>query len=384
MKNVLVAGGGLGGTIVANRIAQKLSSEIANGQASVSVLDKSDKHFYQPGFLLVGLGAMEPQDTHIMERDVLDRRVKLLTGEHGTITKIDAGNRSVSTADGKAHKYDHLVLSTGSHLQMEEVPGFTEGADTFFNLEKAQEMWKKVQSFQGGKIVVDTAMLPHKCPVAPLEVTLMLDDYYRKKGMRDKVQIDYCYPTPSVFGIPNVAKMMTRIFGERGINIHTQFTLASVDGKSKKITSKEGETLDYDMLVSVPPHKGAQVIGESGLGDRRNWVSTDKYSLLVNGHDDIHAMGDTTDIAISKAGSTADYESYTVSHNVAADITGSGGKKTYPGSVFCFIATGMDQATYIKFDYNHPPVPPTPSQIYWWSKLAYNKLYWSLHARTMI
>jgi len=90
------------------------------------------------------------------------------------------------------------------------------------------------------------------------------------------------------------------------------------------------------------------------------------------------------DIAISKAGSTADYESYTVSHNVAADITGNDAKKTYSGSVFCFIATGMDQVTYIKFDYNHPPVPPTPSQIYWWSKLAYNKLYWSLHAKTMI
>ena len=384
MKNVLVAGGGLGGTIVANRIAQRLSNEIDNGEASVTVLDKSDRHFYQPGFMLVAMGAMEPQDTHISERTVLDKRVKLVTGDNGTITKIDADNRSLQTADGKSHKYDHLVLSTGSHLQFDEIPGFAQGADTFFNLEKAKEMWTKVQSFQAGKIVVDTAMLPHKCPVAPLEITLMLDDYYRKKGIRDKVQIDYCYPTPTVFGIPNVAKMMTKIFGERGINIHTQFTLASVDGGAKKITSKEGETLDYDMLVSVPPHKGAQVIGDSGLGDRRNWVSTDKFSLLVKGHDDIHAMGDTTDIAISKAGSTADYESYVVSHNVAADITGSGGRKSYPGSVFCFIATGMDQATYIKFDYNHPPVPPTPSQIYWWSKLAYNKLYWSVHARTMI
>ncbi len=384
MKNVLVAGGGLGGTIVANRIAQRLSNEIESGEASVTVLDKSDTHFYQPGFLLVSMGAMEPQETHISERSVLDRRVKLLTGDNGTISKIDADNRSVKTADGKAHKYDHLVLSTGSHLQFGEVPGFADGADTFFSLEKARDMWKKVQSFQGGKIVVDTAMLPHKCPVAPLEVTLMLDDYFRKKGLRDKVQIDYCYPTPAVFGIPNVAKMMNRIFSERGINVHTQFTLASVDGAAKKITSKEGETLDYDMLVSVPPHKGAEVIGESGLGDRRNWVSTDKFSLLVKGHDDIHAMGDTTDIAISKAGSTADYESYVVSHNVAADVTGSGGMKSYAGSVFCFIATGMDQATYIKFDYNHPPVPPTPSQIYWWSKLAYNKLYWSVHARTMV
>ena len=384
MKNILVAGGGLGGTIVANRMAQKLSGELENGDVSITVLDKSDRHFYQPGFLLVAMGVMEPQETHIAEKSVLDRRVQFLSGDAGTMSKIDAGNRAVTTADGKVHKYEHLVLSTGSHLQFDEIPGFAQGADTFYNLDKAKEMWKKVHSFQGGKIVVDTAMLPHKCPVAPLEITLMLDDYFRKKGIRDKVQIDYCYPVPGVFGIPNVNKMFTRIFGERGINVHSQFTLASVDGAAKKITSKEGESVDYDLLVSIPPHKGAQVIGDSALGDRRNWVSTDKFSLLVEGHDDIHAMGDTTNIAISKAGSTADYESYVVSHNVAADMTGTGGRKTYPGSVFCFIATGMDQATYIKFDYGHPPVPPTPSQIYWWSKLAYNKLYWSLHARTMV
>ena len=384
MKNVLVAGGGLGGTIVANRIAQKVSSEIERGEVAVTVLDRSEQHFYQPGFLLVSMGVMEPSETYVPERSVLDRHVRFLSGDKGTITSINAADRSVSTADGSVHKYDHLVISTGSHLQFNEIPGFAEGADTFFNLENAKEMWKKVQSFSGGKIVVDTALLPHKCPVAPLEITLMLDDYFRKKGIRDKVQLHYCYPVPGVFGIPNVNRMMTRIFAERDISVHSQFTLASVDPSAKKITSKEGESLDYDMLVSVPPHKGADVIGSSGLGDRRNWISTDKFTLLVKGHDDIHAMGDTTDIAISKAGSTADYESYTVSHNVAADITGNDAKKTYPGSVFCFIATGMDQATYIKFDYNHPPVPPTPSQVYWWSKLAYNKLYWSLHAKTMI
>jgi len=384
MKNILIASGGIGGTIVANRIAQKLSNEIDGGNVSVTVLDKSEKHFYQPGFLLVAMGAMQPQETYVMERSVLDRRVRFITGDKGLITKIDADNSEVSTSDGVKHKYDYLVLSTGSHIQPGEIPGFSEGADTFFDLAKAQEMWKKVRSFKEGRVVVDTSLLPHKCPVAPLEITLMLDDYFRKNGIRDRISIDYCYPVAGVFGIPNVNRMMLRTFEERNINVHSQFTLASVDQQAKKMTSKEGETLNYDLLVSIPPHKGAQVIGDSGLGDRRNWVATDKFTLQVKGRDNIYAMGDTTDIAISKAGSTADYESYVVSHNVAADVTGTDSKKNYPGTVFCFIATGMDQATYIRFDYNHPPNPPMPSQIYWWGKLAYNKMYWSLHARTLI
>lgn len=384
MKNILVAGGGIGGTIVANRIAQKLGDEISRGEASVTVFDRSERHFYQPGFLLVSMGVMGAEETNLLEREVLDRRVKLYTGDKGTITKISVADRQITTADGSTHRYDLLVLATGSHIQMDEVPGFAQGAETFFSLDGAKKMLRAVQSFTGGDIVVDVALLPHKCPVAPLEITLMLDDYFRKKGLRDKVNIHYCYPIQGVFGIPNVNKMMMGLFEARGINIHSQFTLASVDVANKKILSKEGQELRYDLLIGVPPHKGAQVIADSGLGDRRNWVPTDKYTLRLKDHDDVYVMGDTTDIPISKAGSTADYESYTVAHNVAVDVKGEGSKKNYPGSVFCYIATGMDQATYIKFDYNNPPNPPTPSQVHWWGKLAYNKLYWSIHARTLI
>jgi sulfide:quinone oxidoreductase len=384
LKNILVAGGGIGGTIVANRIAQKLGDEISRGEASVTVFDRSERHFYQPGFLLVSMGVMGAEETNLLEREVLDRRVKLYTGDKGTITKISVADRQITTADGSTHRYDLLVLATGSHIQMDEVPGFAQGAETFFSLDGAKKMLRAVQSFTGGDIVVDVALLPHKCPVAPLEITLMLDDYFRKKGLRDKVNIHYCYPIQGVFGIPNVNKMMMGLFEARGINIHSQFTLASVDVANKKILSKEGQELRYDLLIGVPPHKGAQVIADSGLGDRRNWVPTDKYTLRLKDHDDVYVMGDTTDIPISKAGSTADYESYTVAHNVAVDVKGEGSKKNYPGSVFCYIATGMDQATYIKFDYNNPPNPPTPSQVHWWGKLAYNKLYWSIHARTLI
>ncbi|MEM0320851.1 MAG: FAD/NAD(P)-binding oxidoreductase, partial [Thermoprotei archaeon] len=235
MKNILVAGGGIGGTIVANRIAQKLSEEINRGEVSVSVLDRSEHHYYQPGFLLVSMGVMEPKETSLPEREVLDPKIKLSTGDKGTITKISVGDRQLTTADGKTHKYDILVLATGSHIQMDEIPGFAQGAETFFSLDGAKKMLKAVQSFTGGDIVVDVALLPHKCPVAPLEITLMLDDYFRKKGIRDKVNIHYCYPIQGVFGIPNVNKMMLGLFESRGINIHSQFTLANVDAANKKI-----------------------------------------------------------------------------------------------------------------------------------------------------
>jgi len=128
VKNVLVAGGGIGGTIVANRIAQKLGEEISRGEVTVSVFDRSEHHYYQPGFLLVSMGVMEPKETSLPEREVLDRRVKLYTGDKGTITKINVGDRQLITADGVIHRYDVLVLATGSHIQMDERAGFLAGS----------------------------------------------------------------------------------------------------------------------------------------------------------------------------------------------------------------------------------------------------------------
>jgi sulfide:quinone oxidoreductase len=177
---------------------------------------------------------------------------------------------------------------------------------------------------------------------------------------------------------------MIKIFKERGIEIISPFTVTRVDPKEKIIESQEGEKLKFDLLLGVPPHVGAKVIGDSGIGDKRNWVPTDKFTLQMKGYSNVYVIGDTTDIPISKAGSTADFESYVVTANIVNDIRGIKQKKMYDGSVFCYIATGLDQATYIRFNYNNPPIPPPPSYVHWWGKILYNKLYWTVTAKAIV
>ncbi len=384
MKRVIVVGGGIAGTIVANRIARTIPEELEKGEAEVVVLDKSDKHVYQPGQLLVPFNVHDPVELVRNERDILDHRVRFLHGQKGEVTKIDPANHTVVTADGVSHTYDYLIIATGSHLRWEEVPGYKDAVYSPWDFDSALKLREALDQFSGGTVVINVAKLPHKCPVAPMEATLMLDDMLRKKGLRDKTEIVYTYPINGIFGIKTTNDVMIKIFQERGIKVISPFNVTNVDPKNKVMESQEGEKVKFDLAIGVPPHAGAKVIGDSGIGDKRNWVPTDKFTLRMKDHSNVFVIGDTTDIPISKAGSTADFESYIIANNVANEIRGTGLKKTYDGSVFCYIATGVDSATYIRFNYANPPVPPPPSYVHWWGKLMYNKLYWTVTAKAIV
>lgn len=99
MKRVIVVGGGIAGTIVANRMARMMPEEIEKGEAEIVVLDKNEKHTYQPGQLLVPFNVQDPMELTKPERELLDHRIKFLHGQKGDVTKIDPANHSVVTAD---------------------------------------------------------------------------------------------------------------------------------------------------------------------------------------------------------------------------------------------------------------------------------------------
>ncbi len=380
MKRIVVLGGGIGGTTVANRIQRLLAREIEQGQVQLEVVDRDGIHAYQPGYLMVVFDKMRAEETRQDEARLLHRSIRLVKAE---VEKIDPAGKKLRLKGGQELPYDLLVISTGSVLHPELSPGFAEGSHSFYDLDNALRLRDALRQFSGGKIVVTVAGMPYKCPVAPLEVTFMLDDYLRARGLREKSEIHYTYPIPRVFGIETVAPVMQRLMTERGIQTHTPFNVQKIDAAAKKLQGVEGDTLDYDLLVGIPPHRGADLLGASGLGDKGNWVPTDKFTLKAEGQSGIYVLGDATNIAISKAGSTADYEAETVAQAIAAEVRGVPPSARYEGRVYCWIMTGLAQATYIKFDYLHPPHPPAPSFAHYWNKMVYNRVYWDMTARAM-
>lgn len=376
MKRILVLGGGVGGTLVANLVSRKLKKQIDKGDVSVTVVDASGTHTYQPGFMYIAMGGERAEKLNRPERSLLDERVELVVGQ---IERIDETGRVVRLADGRELPWDELILATGSRIVPEAIEHFEQEAHHFYSAEAAAKLRTALDAFGGGKVVIGIAGMPYKCPPAPLEVTFLIESELRERGLRDKSEIHYCSPIGRAFTIESVSEMATPILEQKGIELHTFFNVESIDPAKKTILSLEGEELPYDLLILVPPHKGAQVVIDAGLAPGAGWLPTEQQTLNVKGKEHIWALGDATDLPLSKAGSTAHFEAPVVAERVAASVLGrepEGKEAVYTGKVMCFFEVGDGKGTLLQFDYNNPPKPPKPGRMWHLGKIVFNKTYW--------
>lgn len=369
---ILIVGGGMGGTILANNLARRLSNEVRAGKARITLLSASERHMYQPGLLYLAVGRMTPDELYRDQASLLEPEIEFHVDP---VEEFKLDSNEVRTKSGKTHSYDVIVIATGSRPTPEEIPGLAESAEQFYTEETALKMFKRLRGFEGGKVVIAMGV-PHKCPMAPLEITFMLYDYFKARGILDKVKLHYTYPIGRVHSLENVAKWAAPEMDRLGISYETLFNLKEVDGANRIVKSEEGTETDYDLLISIPAHKGMEVIEKNGLG-QRGWIPTHRNHLNMEGRDNVFVLGDTTNIPISKAGSTAHFEAETLGENIAAMVKLGAPVREYDGKVFCFIEAGLDRATYAMFDYNNPPQPKPPTKAVHWFKVAYNKLYWA-------
>jgi sulfide:quinone oxidoreductase len=368
VAEVVILGGGVGGTIVANLVAKQ-----TQGRAHVTLVDATGIHVYQPGFLYVAIGLEQPAALQRPESQLLRHDVSLAVDR---AMRVDPAAHTVSLESGRKLRYDKLLLATGSRTMMGEVPGAL-GAYDFYTMAGAKRLFKALEAFKQGTIVIGVAGIPYKCPPAPVEFAFLLDDYLRARGIRDKTEVKLLSPLNRAFTIEATSKLVQPILAERGIELTGFFNVESVDPVAKTVTSLEGETMGYDLLILVPPHRGQEVIEKSGLGDERGWVPVDKNTLKHTQFADIWAVGDTTSIPISKSGSVAHYEATVAATEIAAEVKGEAPPAhVYDGKVMCFLETGQGKATTIRFDYDHPPVSPSPARRWHWAKALFNKTYW--------
>ena len=366
---VVVLGGGVGGTLTANLLSKDLHRDI-----DVTVIDPTGMHVYQPGFLYVALGQANGRWLARDERTLLRKDVELVVE---AATRIEPDRKVVHLSHGEEVPYDYLVLATGSRLVPEQIPGLTQGSYEFYSMAGALRLREALRNFRGGRIGVGVAGIPYKCPPAPVEFVLMLEQYLRARGIRDKSSVTLLSPLNRAFTIESASQLVQPIMERRGIELATFFNVESVDPDSMTVSSLEGEEREFDLMVIVPPHRGQTVIEESGLGDRSGWVPTDRNTLSHKEHSDIFAIGDATDLPISKSGSTAHFEAPVVASRIASGIFGTKPKEVYGGKVMCFLETGDGRATALRFDYEHPPKPPVPSRFWHAAKWSFNRLYWN-------
>lgn len=369
---ILIVGGGMGGTILANNLARRLTTELRSGKVRLTMLTASERHMYQPGLLYLAVGRMTPDELYRDQASLLEPGIDL---QVDPAEEFRLDRNEVKTKSGKVHGYDVLAIATGARPTPEEIPGLAENSEQFYTEESAVRMFRRLQAFQGGRIVVAMGV-PHKCPMAPLEIIFMMHDYFRDRGILDKVKLHYTYPIGRVHTLENVAKWAAPEMDRLGITYETLFNVKEVDGAKRIVKSEEGSETGYDLLISIPAHRGMEVIEKNGLG-QRGWIPTHRNKLNMEGRDNVFVLGDTTNLPISKAGSTAHFEAEVIGENIAALVRLGAPVREYDGKVFCFIEAGRDRATYAMFDYQNPPQPRAPTRAVHWFKVAYNKLYWA-------
>ena len=369
---ILIVGGGMGGTILANNLARRLVNEMRGGKVKITMLSASDRHMYQPGLLYLAVGRMTPDELYRDQASLLEPGIDF---QVDPVEEFRLDKNEVKTKSGKVHGYDVIAIATGSRPSPEDIPGLAEASEQFYTEESAVRMFKRVQQLQAGKVVIAMGV-PHKCPMAPLEITFMLYDYFKDRGLADKVKLHYTYPIGRVHTLENVAKWAAPEMDRLGISYETLFNVKEIDGARRIIKSEEGSETDYDLLISIPAHRGMEVIEKNKLG-QRGWIPTHRHTLHMEGRENVYVLGDTTNLPISKAGSTAHFEAEVIGENIAAIVRLGMPVREYDGKVFCFIETGNDRATYASFNYLNPPDPKVPTRAIHWFKLAYNKLYWA-------
>lgn len=390
MKRLLVLGAGTAGTMAVN----KLRPMLPESEWQITVVEPSDVHHYQPGYLFLPFGAYTPEE-------VVEPTDRFIPGDvvrvRAEVDRVEAEANVVHLVGGETLPYDYLIIASGTSPRPDQTPGMDDPAvwrdsvHEFYTFEGAMALRDKLETWEGGRLVVHITEMPIKCPVAPLEFTFLADAFFAEKGMRDRVEIVYVTPLEGAFTKPVASKLLGHMLEDRKITLEPDFMIDEVNAEGRKLVSMDEREVPFDLLVTVPLNMGADFIGRSGLGDDLNYVPVDKHTLLSTKHDNVFAIGDASNIPASKAGSVAHFSLDLFPENFVNHVHGRPMTAKFDGHANCFIESGHGKGMLIDFNYDTEPLPgkyPIPgigpfsllkeTELNHLGKLAFRWMYWNL------
>lgn len=388
--HILIIGGGIGGTMTANHLVNKMYPEIRNGKVKVTLLSNSPWHYYKPAFMYVAFDAFFRDELRRPQRSLLRPEIDFEVQE---VTHFDFNSQQVECKSGKKFGYDHLVISTGCIPAPERIEGLKEGGDHFYLHSPARQLADKLKTIEKGRIFITvtfpkTHNVPHQCGIAPIETTLMLDDLLRKRGVRDQIEIVYTYPSVSqllrncLFMQKDTCDVLPPIFEQKGIKHQRGFTLDKVDPEKKIAYSVEGKEENFDILMATPPIRAVKAVRDAGISqaaDDEGWLPTDHETMQVIGLQNVYVLGDTVDLPISKAGGSCHSQSPVVVNNIASEIRFGRTCDTYEGRVVAIAQMGLDAGMPLWYDYTEDVKPTPPTKIGGLMRKGFNRgAYWAV------
>ena len=380
-KTILVAGAGTGGIITAKELSKKIG-----GKNKILLFEKEEKNVFAPSLLWLMVGKRKPKQVYRNSRKIAGAGIEVIIGE---IEKVNPEQITV-TVNGQEYKGDYMVISLGVE-QIAEHNLNNYGHD-FYTLDGAAKFNEQLQNFKAsveqgrnsGKIAIVVSALPFKCPAAPYEAAMLVENFIRKKGLTDKTEVSLYVPEPGPMGVAGkeLSGSVRQMVEMKGVKYFPEYLLTSATDRT--LTFNNDKTVGYDLMAFTPKHQCPRVIRETALVGKSGWIEVNR-NTMETGFPDVYAIGDITFIPLEmgkplpKAGVFAHYQAETVAHNIAKKIAGKIPDKTFNGDGQCFLEMGDGKAGYAGGNFYGSPLPVVkmkkPGYLWHWAKVWFEK-YW--------
>jgi sulfide:quinone oxidoreductase len=350
---VLILGGGVGGVVAATRLRQRLARE-----DRVILIDRQRQHVFQPSLLWLTVGKREPDRIQRPLERLTRKGIQVIASE---VSALDPEHKRVRV-NGEDLEADAVVVTVGADLVPESIPGLADAGHNLYTVAGAVAARDALTRFAGGRVIVLTAAPAYKCPAAPYEAAMLVNDQLRRRGTSSAVEIFAAEPGPMGTAGAQVSSAVRSMVEAQGILYHPTHQIARADGSARMLHFTNGVTASYDLLLYVPPHRAPAVVRESGLLGESGWIAVDARTLKTE-FPGVFAIGDVTGIPLPsgkflpKAGVFADAEAKVVADNITAEWTGRTPDRSFDGIGACFIETGSGKAGYGAGNFYASPQP---------------------------
>ncbi len=346
MSRVLVLGAGFGGLELATTLFEVLGDDV-----EVTLIDQNDAFVFGYSKLDLMFGRATPEAVRLPYDAIAKPGVRFV---QETITAIDPGSRSVTTDAGE-HEADVLVLALGADYDLDATPGLAEATE-FYSVPGAEQLRELLPDFSQGRAIVGVCGAPFKCPPAPSEAALLLDDYLSARGVREDCEISFVMPLGSpVPPSPDTSQALLEAFGERGIEFIPNRRVTALDPARGVVMLEDGGEMPYDLFLGVPKHRAPDVVIASGMTED-GYVPVNPKTLETS-YPGVYAVGDVATIGVPKAGVFAERAAGVVAERLVASLRGSGQPQDYDGRGSCYIEFGGGRVGRVDVDFLSGPKP---------------------------
>ena len=330
--HVVILGAGFGGLELATRLSEEVPDKVR-----VTLIDKSDKFMFGFSKLDVMFGRMEMSEAWHFYRDIVKPSVEF---RQETVTSIDPENRRVVTNAG-TYEPDILVVALGADYDPAATPGLVEDGVEFYSTDGARRAREVLEQFGGGHVIVSVLGPVFKCPGAPNETALLVNDYLSRRGLRDKSTIHLVTPMPMPIPISKrTSDAIIKILDDHGIEYWPQSWITHLDPETRTAHLRDGRSLPYDLFLGIPVHCAPEVVANSPLIED-GWIPVDPVTFTTK-FPGVFAVGDVTSAPVPRAGAIAEGEAGTVADVLIAQLNGGPEAEAYAGASACYVELGDD------------------------------------------